>query len=153
MPRDPQSFTTYVNLLFIRDQKILLLRRAKDIRLFPGYWHGPAGKIEEGESPKQAIMREAFEEVGLTINPVLGTVVVNKAPNSPSTELVWKEIGLFFVVKDSHEIPIRKEPHLHDVMDWFNVNYLPNPMIPVVKFGIEQYLRGEMYGELDKNTL
>jgi 8-oxo-dGTP pyrophosphatase MutT (NUDIX family) len=147
MTSGPQSFTTYVNLLFIRDHHILLLRRAKDVRLFPGHWHGPAGKIEEGESPKQTIIREAFEEIGVKVDPFLGAVVVNKAPNFNHTELIWKEIGLFFVVKDSEEVPMRKEPHLHDAMEWFDLNHLPNPMIPVVKFGIEQYVRGEMYGE------
>lgn len=69
MFQDPQFFTTYVNLLFMHDQNILLLRRARDVRLFPGHWHGPAGKIEAGESPKQAIIREAFEEIGVTVDP------------------------------------------------------------------------------------
>jgi hypothetical protein len=32
-------------------------------------------------------------------------------------------------------------------MEWFDVNHLPEPIIPVVKVGIEQYLKGEIYGE------
>jgi hypothetical protein len=29
------------------------------------------------------------------------------------------------------------------------LSHLPEPIIPVVKVGIEQYLRGEMYGEFE----
>lgn len=147
MTQNPQSFTTYINLLFMHNHHVLLLRRATEVHLFPGHWHGPAGKIEKGESPKQAIIREAFEEIGVKVDPFLGAVVINKAQNFDNTELIWKEIGLFFVVKNSQEIPTRKEPHLHDAMEWFDVNQLPDPMIPVVKFGIRQYVRGELYGE------
>lgn len=147
MTQDPQSFIVCPNLIIIRDQKVLLLRRADRAPLFPGRWHCPTGKIEEGESPKQTIIREAFEEVGLTVNPQLGTVVTVRAPDFKNPELIWKDITLFFILTDFEGEPVNKEPRLHDAMDWFDVNHLPEPIIPVVKAGIEQYLRGEMYGE------
>ncbi len=151
MTQDPQSFIVCPNLIIMREEKILLLRRADWAPLFPSTWHGPTGKIEEGESPKKTIIREAFEEVGLTINPDLGTVVAVKAPSYENPDLIWKDVSLFFVIKDFVGEPINKEPRLHDAMDWFDVNNLPDPMIPVVKFGIEQYLRGEAYGEFGYN--
>ncbi len=43
--------------------------------LWPSYWHCVTGKMEQDETPKQTIVREAFEEVGLDIDPDLGTVV------------------------------------------------------------------------------
>ena len=147
MIQDPQSFIVCPNLIIIRDQKILLLRRADWAPLFPSYWHVPTGKIETGESPKQTIVREAFEEVGLTINPDLGTVVAGKAPSYENPDLIWRDVSLFFVIKDFEGEPINKEPRLHDVMEWFDVNHLPEPIIPVVKVGIEQYLKNEIYGE------
>ena len=134
-------------MMILRDQKILLLRRANWAPFFPGYWHCPTGKMEEGESPKQSIIREIFEEVGLNVNPQLGTVVTVKAPHFKNPELTWKDISLFFVTKVFEGEPINKEPRLHDAMDWFDMNHLPEPIIPVVKFGIEQYVRGEAYGE------
>ena len=149
MTSDPQSFIVCPNLMIIRDQKILLLRRADWAPLFPGHWHVPTGKIEEGETPKQTIIQEAFEEVGLTINPELGTVVAVRARSFENPELIWKDVSLFFVLKDFEGEPFNKEPRLHDAMEWFDVNHLPEPIIPVVKVGIEQYLKGEIYGEFE----
>ena len=142
-----QTFVICPNMMIIRDQKILLLRRAGKASLFAGYWHVPTGRIEENESPKQTIVREVFEEVGLDVNPSLATVVAVKAPHFKNPELTWKDVSLFFVAKDFEGEPINKEPRLHDEMDWFDINQLPEPMIPVVKFGIEQYVKGEAYGE------
>lgn len=147
MHQDPQTFIVCPNLLVIRENKILLLRRADWAPLHPNCWHGPTGKMEDGESPKQTIIREAFEEVGLTINPELGTVVAVKAKSFENPELIWRDISLFYIVKDPQSEPINKEPRLHPEMDWFDLNNLPEPIIPAVKCGIEQYKRGEFYGE------
>ena len=134
-------------MMIIRDQKILLLRRAAKASFFAGYWHVPTGRIEENESPRQTAIRESYEEVGLEVNPSLATVVAVKAPYFKNPDLTWTDVSLFFVVKDFAGEPINKEPHLHDAMNWFDINHLPEPMIPVVKFGIEQYIRDEAYGE------
>jgi 8-oxo-dGTP pyrophosphatase MutT (NUDIX family) len=55
----------------IRDEagRVLLQRRAQD-----GCWSLPAGAIDPGESPAEAIVRECLEETGLRVRPerVLG---------------------------------------------------------------------------------
>lgn len=38
-------------------------------KAFAGYWELPGGKIEPGETPEQALAREIYEEVHLTIQP------------------------------------------------------------------------------------
>jgi len=142
-----QSFVICPNMMIIRDQKILLLHRMKKASFFASYWHVPTGKIEKNESPAQAIIREVFEEVGLQINSSLGTVVATKVPHFKNPDSIWKDLSLFFVAKNFDGEPINKESHLHETMDWFDINQLPEPIIPVVKFGIDQYVRGEAYGE------
>ncbi len=34
-------------------------------------------------------------------------------------------------------------------MDGFDLNQLPKSIIPMVKFGIKPYAKGEIYGEFD----
>ncbi|MBP3883906.1 MAG: (deoxy)nucleoside triphosphate pyrophosphohydrolase [Olsenella sp.] len=49
-----------------RDDKILATQRGYGE--FAGGWEFPGGKIEQGESPEDAIVREIHEELATTIN-------------------------------------------------------------------------------------
>ena len=44
---------------------VLLTLRAADLRAHSGQVAFPGGKIDEGESPREAALREAQEEIGL----------------------------------------------------------------------------------------
>ncbi len=56
-----------VALVESSDAHVLLTRRAKHMRTFPGIWVPPGGGIDEGETLLQAGLRELKEEVGLDI--------------------------------------------------------------------------------------
>lgn len=53
---------------------LLLTRRAAHLRTHAGQWALPGGKLDAGETPEQAALRELQEEVGLALPPdaVLG---------------------------------------------------------------------------------
>ena len=53
-------------MLVTSDGETLLLRRG-DGGDFPGTWAFPAGKIEVGESPQDAALREFFEKTGIAL--------------------------------------------------------------------------------------
>lgn len=55
----------------IRDGHVLAVRRSFGERFLPGVWGVPCGKLDPGETPESAVLRELFEETGLT-GKVLG---------------------------------------------------------------------------------
>jgi len=57
-----------VTLLESSDNRVLLTRRAKHMRTFPGVWVPPGGHIEGGEGLLEAGLRELGEETGLQVN-------------------------------------------------------------------------------------
>lgn len=71
------------------------------------------------------------------------------ARNFTNPELIWRDISLFFIVNNINEEPKNRESHLHDHMEWFNINDLLKPIIPVVEVGIQHYLEGKFYGEFN----
>jgi 8-oxo-dGTP diphosphatase len=53
-------------LIFIRnDEKVLLIKGAKDKKIWPGLYNGIGGHIERGEDALSAAERELFEETGI----------------------------------------------------------------------------------------
>lgn len=55
----------------IKEGKLLLQMKSVG-RFGEGKWNGPGGKTKPGESPKEGVVREVWEETGLSINdPVL----------------------------------------------------------------------------------
>lgn len=54
-------------VVIIQDQKVLLIKRVKKEEV---YYVFPGGGIEEGETPEEAAIKEAFEELGVTVKIV-----------------------------------------------------------------------------------
>jgi 8-oxo-dGTP pyrophosphatase MutT (NUDIX family) len=50
-------------VLYDREGRFLLQHRTTDAEILPGYWAFFGGGIKEGESPEEAVRREAFEEL------------------------------------------------------------------------------------------
>lgn len=68
-----------------RDGRYLMLHRVKkDHDANQGKWIGVGGKFQDGESPEECVLRECFEETGLTLAEYrwrgLVTFVSDQAP-------------------------------------------------------------------------
>jgi len=56
-----------VGALIVNNGKIVLVRRSKEPA--KGEWSIPGGLVKVGETLKQAVIREVFEETGLDVEP------------------------------------------------------------------------------------
>ncbi|MET9834881.1 NUDIX domain-containing protein [Streptomyces sp. NPDC006385] len=55
--------------VLLRADRVLAIRRGPAGPL-PGYWQPLSGKVEPGETQREAVVREVREEVGLTVVPL-----------------------------------------------------------------------------------
>lgn len=55
--------------VLLRADRVLAIRRGPAVAR-PGYWQPLSGKIEPGETQREAVVREVGEEVGLTVVPL-----------------------------------------------------------------------------------
>ena len=87
------------NVIIIDDQdRFLIINRTKTAPTHPLHWDLPGGHIEDGEEPKEAAKREAFEETGLKVSDL-------KAKNVPDS------FRHFFTTKNySGKIEFKENP-------------------------------------------
>jgi len=84
--------------------KYLHLKRTKD-----NVWGSPAGSVEDGETPEQAIKREIKEELGLDIKPTFWKTTYHDFNNKEGTvayhmfEYDFKEDPSDMIVLDKQE--------------------------------------------------
>ena len=61
---DYSDFKTSV-IGLVKDNKVLILKRGSTANWMPNKWSLVGGVVDSGEEPKEAIIRECFEEIGL----------------------------------------------------------------------------------------
>ena len=50
------------------DNELLIVKRSENDDLYPGAWEFPGGHLENGETLKDGLKRELFEEIGFNID-------------------------------------------------------------------------------------
>lgn len=135
-----------VYVFLVKDGKILLLRRANT-----GYEDGkyglPAGHADGNETGRVATAREALEEVGVKIDldDLEFAHTMHRLQND-------ERIDYFFAAKKWQGKPKNMEPEKCDDVSWFQLNNLPDNIIPYVKQAIEHWQNGVHYFEFWQGT-
>lgn len=122
-----------VGLILEKDNKVLLIRR-KNTGYMDGMYGFLAGHVEEGESFRQALARETYEE---------GKIIVKEEELEYVCAIRSKErnyINFFFRTDKYEGIPVINEPDKCDEIRWIDINNLPENMIPNDKRAIYNYL-------------
>ena len=109
-----------VEVLVLRIQskalRVLTLRRAPGTRC-TGAWEVVHGKIEDGEAPEDAAMREVREETGLRITRLYNVTCQPFYLHRSSTVQVSVVFGCF--VEDSDSVILGPE---HDRAEWMTID-------------------------------
>ncbi|WP_152354028.1 NUDIX domain-containing protein [Brachybacterium subflavum] len=62
----PDSAIAVVGAIIVRDGLVFAARRSPE-RSAGGLWEFPGGKVEPGETPQEALVRELREELGVRV--------------------------------------------------------------------------------------
>lgn len=133
-----------VNILLIKDNKILLTRRS-NTGFYDGFYECPSGHIDGKESVRKAAIRELMEEVGViaTDEDVKVVHVVHRYGEKN------ERVEFYLVAEKWENEPSIKEIDTCDDVAWFSLDQFPENMVPKTKAAIDSYLAGEIYSEFD----
>ncbi|WP_329143510.1 NUDIX hydrolase [Streptomyces sp. NBC_01456] len=120
--------------VIVRDSRVLLVRRAVEEGELR--WQFPAGKLEAGESPEQAAVRETQEETGLTVEVVktLGDRV------HPKTGRLMHYVACAPISGEAYVADAEELAEVAWVAHGEITDYVPYPLAPMV----QEYLDGEL---------
>lgn len=108
----------------------------------------PAGHFEGGETAIKAAQRELFEEVGVMAK-LENLEFVHFVHAKAELDVDKERVDVFFRAKSWEGEPYRKEPEKCSEAGWFDLKNLPKPMVPKVKFVLEQINQGKSYSNFN----
>ena len=135
-------------LVLIRNNKILLQRRFNT-----GYEDGKysfvAGHVDKGETFTEAIIREVKEEAGIILEAEDLSVVhvMNRDSNTIRNN---GRIDVFFVTKKWTGNIENKEPNKCDDLSWFDLDNMPDNIIPYIKEAMNCIKNKVVYSEFNQ---
>lgn len=132
-------------VIFRKGSKAAFVLR-QNTRWMNGYYGLIAGKVENGESFTKAAIREAVEEAGVTLHPEqLRPVMLCHRRESDSQDDTWADM-LFEVTEWKGEV-VNAEPHMHEKIEWLDLDSLPDNVIPSLAAMLRAYRAGQIYYE------
>ena len=111
------------------DGRVLLHLRA-GTGWMDGHWAVPAGHVEAGESVLVAARREAFEEVGVTIDATGLSPLCVMHRTGGNGDPIDERVDFFFTAERWTGEPRLMEPDKSAAIGWFALDDLPDPVVP-----------------------
>ena len=121
-------------LVLIKDNKVILLQRA-NTGCHDGEYSVVAGHVEKDETFTDAILREAKEEAGITIDR--NKIKVVHIQHRKSDKDGVGRVHTYFVATEWEGDIKNMESQKCSDLSWFEIDKLPQNMVDCVKFSIE----------------
>lgn len=119
------------------DNRILIARRPEGASL-AGLWEFPGGKINAGETPEMALVRELEEELGIEADPASFIAAGFASHQYPDFHLL---MPLFICRSWQGEIEAKE----HSALEWVSVHDLDNYPMPPADVPLVAQLRKIIY--------
>lgn len=134
------KLTGDVHLLLVNADGQVLFGRRQNTGFQDGAYHLPAGHLEAGESVIQALIREAKEEVGVTIaaEHVQFAHIMHSASSGGRA-------AFFFTVRQWEGTPENREPHKCSELRWLPLDTPPDHLIDYCRVALGHIAASEPF--------
>lgn len=138
-----------IGAIIRKNDEVLLLRRKRAPEA--EYWSIPGGRVEEDETPEEAVVRELQEELGTQAEIVryLDTFIY-RSPNDS-----YEGISVLFEAKLNGDAT-NSEPDVHESLGWFPIDDLPHALagpashaVSILATRTSNEIRVDRYGKAD----
>lgn len=147
----PERFRPFASVLLLLERgqhgrRQLLLQQRQGTGFMDGWWDlAASGHVEEGETLRAAMAREAREELGLSLAPEALAFATLIYKRTPGTGRVY--CNAYFAARQGGAEARIAEPQKCAALRWFDLTKLPERLIDDRRMAIEQYRQGIPYGE------
>ncbi len=109
--------------LIERDGRLLAARR-KEGGVFSGKWEFPGGKVEDGETPEECVVREVVEELGMLVEILFPlTPAFHRYPSLEVTIYPFvSRIVSGEIVRNVHDAISWVQPQQMESLDWLEAD-------------------------------
>jgi 8-oxo-dGTP pyrophosphatase MutT (NUDIX family) len=131
-------------LLTREDGKVAFVLR-DHVSWMSGYYGLPSGKVEKDESYTAGAIRETKEEAGVDIALEDLQYIHTMHRTADNDTLSW--VDVYFKVTKWEGEAYNAEPHVHSELTWFDLDKLPENVVPPVRAALQAIKAGKCYTE------
>ena len=125
-------FFVAAHALIRREDEYLIIRRSTQADYGARRWELPGGKVEPGETVEEALVREIFEETGLTVDVIQLMRAYTNRDSLPDSQHI--EITYLCTHRSG---AIQLNPREHDLHRWLSLNDLKKLDYPARDFLVD----------------
>lgn len=129
-------------VIIIKDGKTLLAQRKSHKALGGRQWGSAGGHVELGETPAQAAVREAREELGIEVGNLRFLICLDEQWNGDN-----HYVDFIFLADIISGDPKPMELEAVEAVGWFPLDDLPTPLFAPVQMALKAIKSGKHYEE------